>query len=168
MPFCKTFFSAFFSRKILLSGFVFLFIFSAVYIAIPPKKASAQWLVFDAANTVQNTVTAVGTVATHLKEFGLDSIAWQLANKIVAGITASTVNWINSGFNGNPAYVTNPEQFFTNVADQTVIAALNAPTKSDPDGVGAIFNNLCTSFRPQIRLALLKISVRAVGRAGFQ
>lgn len=142
MPFFKFSF-----KKILSSFFAIFFIFSAIFFTVPAKEARAQWLVFDASNTIQNTITAVSQVAGHLKEFGLDNIAWAISKQILQQLTAQTVNWINTGFKGNPAYITNPSQFFMNVGDNTVIDALGKN--------GGILNQLCTPFKAQIRLALV-------------
>ncbi len=82
------------------------------------------------------------------KELVADPIAWIAADQIIKGITAQTVNWINSGFQGNPAYVTDPGQFFLNVADNTAGQYLSTNS--------AAMNALCSPFRAQVRLALVK------------
>lgn len=46
-----------------------------------------------------------------------DSIGFCLINSIIQYIGQSTVQWINSGFQGNPVFVDNPEQFFSDIAD---------------------------------------------------
>ncbi len=46
-----------------------------------------------------------------------DSIAYCLANKTIAYISDATVYWIRTGFEGNPAFVDDPEKFFEQVAD---------------------------------------------------
>jgi hypothetical protein len=46
-----------------------------------------------------------------------DQIGWCLVNSMIESIGDATVNWINSGFQGNPVFVDDPEQFFTDVAD---------------------------------------------------
>ncbi len=81
------------------------------------------------------------------KEYGLDGLAWFAGNTVIKKITSQTVNWINSGFKGNPAYVTDPGQFFLNVADQT---AANFISKN------AALNQLCSPFKAQVRIALVK------------
>src|SRR3990167_52156 len=68
---------------------------------IIPQKGHAQYIDISAA----------------AKEYGLDSIATIVAKNIIKKLTAQTVNWINSGFKGNPAYVTNPGQFFLDIGD---------------------------------------------------
>lgn len=46
-----------------------------------------------------------------------DQAGWCLVNSIIESIGAATVNWINSGFQGNPVFVDDPTQFFTDLAD---------------------------------------------------
>ena len=68
-------------------------------------------------------------------------------------ITNSVVNWINSGFgadggpgSGSPSFVTNPERFFTNVADNAAGEFIK----------GSALSFLCSPFQLQIRIAIAK------------
>lgn len=54
-----------------------------------------------------------------------DQLGWCMVNSTIEAIGAATVNWINTGFQGNPAFVDNPEQFFTDVADRQAGLFLN-------------------------------------------
>lgn len=80
------------------------------------------------------------------KEYGIDGLAWFAANRILKKITAQTVNWINNGFQGNPAYVQDPGQFFLDIGDSTASKFLS----------GSSLNQLCSPFKAQVRLALVK------------
>jgi len=91
--------------------------------------------------------TAGNTTVTTVKETAGDSIAWLVANTILERMTASTVNWINSGFEGSPAYVTDPGSYFTNIGDQLAGQYIF----SNPD-----LNFLCGPISAKIRLALTK------------
>lgn len=98
------------------------------------------------ANIVKNTVTnllsnVVGSVVggevptaenqERAKNTGLlgaitwDQIAWCAVNEIIAEIGRATVTWINNGFEGNPVFVENPEQFFADIADIQAGSMLN-------------------------------------------
>lgn len=57
-----------------------------------------------------------------------DQMGWCLVNSIIESVGAATVNWINSGFQGNPVFIENPEQFFADVADIQAGAFLNELT----------------------------------------
>ena len=46
-----------------------------------------------------------------------DQLGWCLVNSMIESISAATVNWINSGFQGNPVFVNDPIGFFNNLAD---------------------------------------------------
>lgn len=67
-----------------------------------------------------------------------------LAKAALQQITASVVNWINSGFKGNPSFITNYQQFFTNVADLAAGQFIQ--------GTGLAF--LCSPFKLQIKIAV--------------
>ena len=97
---------------------------------VSPQKGYAQYI----------------DISQAAKEYGLDFFASTLAKKIIQRLTAQTVNWINSGFQGNPAYVTEPGQFFLGIADTEASRFLSTSG----------LNNLCSPFRAQVRLALVK------------
>jgi hypothetical protein len=67
-----------------------------------------------------------------------------IAKVALQQITISVVNWINSGFSGQPSFVTNYEQFFTNVADLAAGEFIK--------GSGLAF--LCSPFKLQIKVAI--------------
>jgi len=48
-----------------------------------------------------------------------DAIAFCIGNALIQYLTQSINNWINTGFNGNPAFVANPTQFLSDIANQT-------------------------------------------------
>ncbi len=54
-----------------------------------------------------------------------DGIAYALAKMVLAQMTQSMVNWINSGFNGNPTFLTNPTTFFGNIANTQLKQVVN-------------------------------------------
>jgi hypothetical protein len=88
----------------------------------------------------------------HVKKFVLDGLAWHIAKIMVQQITASTVQWINSGFQGSPSFLTNPAGYFANLGDQ-VTGMFIADT--------GILSGLCSPFNVDLRLAL------ALGQAGY-
>ncbi|MDB5204548.1 MAG: hypothetical protein JWP09_576 [Candidatus Taylorbacteria bacterium] len=48
----------------------------------------------------------------------LDSIMFCIVNEIMTYITQSTIQWINSGFNGNPVFVQNTGAMFQQIANR--------------------------------------------------
>lgn len=79
-----------------------------------------------------------------------DCLARTIAKAIIQQITSSIVNWINSGFNGQPSFVTNYNQFFNNVGDQAAGEFIR--------GTGLAF--LCSPFKAQIRIAIAQSYAR--------
>jgi len=61
----------------------------------------------------------------------LDSIAYCLINTIIIHISESTIRWINTGFKGNPAFIENFDQFFSDLADREVVKFLTEIGNSD-------------------------------------
>jgi hypothetical protein len=103
-----------------LAGFVML-------VSFIPQPAYAQLAVIDAANLAVNSITSGATSlfssAYNLKEgiagsgIGLDTIAWTVSKMAIQSMTKSLVNWINSGFKGSPAFVTDLEGHLQQVGD---------------------------------------------------
>jgi hypothetical protein len=91
-----------------------------------------QGVVSAANNTGHNTITFQGCITN------------VIAKAALTQITSSVVNWINSGFNGQPSFVTNYQQFFTNVADLAAGQFIQ--------GSGLSF--LCSPFALQIKIAV--------------
>ncbi|MBN2094089.1 MAG: hypothetical protein JW740_01835 [Candidatus Zambryskibacteria bacterium] len=117
---------------------------------LPINKANAFLgigdIVLDPSNLVQNTVTAGASTWT-LMRVGLDAAAWMLINTIIDRVTASTIDWINSGFEGSPAFVTDPEAYFIDIGDKVAGQYIF----NDPN-----LNFLCDPISTRIRLALAK------------
>jgi|GEM_PF-2156378 len=76
----------------------------------------------------------------------LDSITTTVAKMILQVVVSDTLIWINSGFQGNPAYATNPAQYFTKIADGVAGKFIE----------GSDLAFLCSPFQANIRLALTK------------
>lgn len=136
-------------KKMVGKVLIFSGIISFCFLGAPQKTLAIYGIadvVIDPTNLVQNTISSVADVKSILKDFVLDGIAWQIGNMMIQKLTAQTVNWINSGFEGNPAYVTDPDQFFLDIGDNVASKVLS----------GTALNKLCTPFRAQVRLTLVK------------
>ena len=81
---------------------------------------------------------------SNLKEGSLDAVAWNLANIALSQMSASMVNWINSGFEGSPAFVTDFKGFLTNIADEELGRFIE----------GSELAFLCSPFQFDIKLSL--------------
>jgi hypothetical protein len=87
----------------------------------------------------------VDSIMMKLKSFTLDKIATAVAKQILHQMTVSVINWINTGFEGSPAFITNPKGFFLDVGDQLTGAFL---------ADGGPLTALCSPFSLDIRLSL--------------
>ncbi|MES3031446.1 MAG: hypothetical protein V4697_03480 [Patescibacteria group bacterium] len=140
-----------FYKKILPTLFIALVVINSVFF-VEPKKVEAQAVVQDLGNLVMNVVNTITTIGSNFieysnqyKEYVLDPLVSGAAKFMIKKITASVVNWINSGFQGSPAFVTDPGAFFLDVADQATAQFI---AKSGP------LSALCTNFNLDLRLAL--------------
>ncbi len=104
------------------------------------RAVPVQDLSLNLQTTFGNTLKSSDTFRDNF----LNCIARTIARAAVQQITSSVVNWINSGFNGKPSFVTNFQQFFTNVADQAAGEFIRSSALSF----------LCTPFQNQIRIAI--------------
>lgn len=119
-------------------------------------KAQSGWdvPVFDAADTL--APVPISDAAARNKEVGLtifgitipglsmDSIVIGGAKILIKEIVDDTIDWINNGFEGNPAYVTDLKKYFTNIADNIAGEFI----------AGTDLGFLCSPFQAKIRLAL--------------
>lgn len=107
------------------------------------KPVQAQGLpVIDASNLAAN----VAYLKKSTLERIIDGAARVAAQIAIQRIVASTVQWANTGFDGNPAYVTNPQQYFTDIADGVAGQFIQ----------GSDLGYLCSPFQANIKLSLVQ------------
>lgn len=88
---------------------------TATYAPITPysvPRAHAYWGILD-------------TNITDVISFVLDGLAWAVAKAAVNAMTESVVNWINSGFEGSPAFATNLNRNLRQLGDATAARFMN-------------------------------------------
>ncbi|MGH7141276.1 MAG: hypothetical protein ACREGH_01415 [Minisyncoccia bacterium] len=101
-------------------------------------------------DSISNAMSAIannqslGIQSQQMTNSFLGCIARSIARALLQQITVSTVNWINSGFNGSPSFLTDPTQFFENTANT---AAGNYLAGSD-------LAFLCSPFSLQVKIAI--------------
>lgn len=122
------------SSKIIALILIFVFSLSPI-VAI---RADAQWVVWDPGNFVPN-------VSGQIKDYGLDSVAWIIVNLVIERMAASTVNWINGGFKGSPAFITDPSKYYSDLGNKIAGQYIF----SNPN-----LNFLCGPISARVRLAL--------------
>lgn len=71
--------------------------------------------------SVTSSVTVKDTDANYREECA-KALGRYIAKQMLDKITQDTINWINTGFQGEPAYIKNPESMFKSIADKEVYA----------------------------------------------
>ena len=103
-------------------------------------SAAASVLSVPTDSVIDNAQTA----GQNQKDCILDSIGFVLKELLIKEITASTVRWINGGFEGRPQYVQDLGGFLEDTAD----AAIGEIIYNDEN-----WDFLCSGIRPEVRLA---------------
>ena len=110
-------------------------------------KAFAPLPVIDVANLTANTTTAGAASTQTVILQALNGLAWTVAKVAVQSITRSVVNWINSGFQGSPAFATDLQSNLQNVGDSVVNSFLAQVNRSVVDATGF---NIVSPFQDQL------------------
>src|SRR3989344_9529010 len=146
----------YFYKKQISKLIILTFFFNIIsYVLIPTPKTEAVFgnnLVIVAQDTsvtnngtwAQGITTALSTVKTaisthliELKEYVLDGLAWTAANVIIDQFGDALVDWIRNGFDGSPMFLSDPEGFFRDTANQAsgaIIDKLDMEWLCDPLG----------------------------------
>lgn len=130
------------TKKILGFTLILMIVISTSFSAVLLSPHSAR---AEGADVPTNQQFDLKAIMMKLKAFTLDHLAENIAKQILHQITISIINWINSGFQGSPAFLTNPEGFFLDAADQVTGQFL---------AQNGALSALCSPFKLDIRLAL--------------
>lgn len=131
-------------KKIIASLLVAAVLAPSFLALTTPKKAEAQVVTVDPVqsklgiigNAFQFLNTTADVTSASLGVWGkareiLRMTLQIVAKRLLAEMTKSTVNWINSGFYGKPLFLENPDSFFKDVT-QTQLKAMINFTGLDP------------------------------------
>lgn len=147
---------------------------SGLIIGAAAAGCLAQYLVYEVSGALQTNSTDRGTAllgGPYVAVFDFNASAKlnnpkfksieqclvkTIAQAAIDQITRSVVTWINSGFNGQPSFVTNFNQYFANVADQAAGAFIK----------GSALSFLCSPFAPQIKIAIAQSYANRNGGSG--
>lgn len=88
---------------------------------------------------------AAARVAEQKRTECLNGIAYTLAKNQLTAMTRYTMNWVNSGFNGDPLYVQNITRFTNSVQREVIEDEINALTYSGVSPYGAAFSRYVIS-----------------------
>jgi hypothetical protein len=129
--------------------------------AVTAASAASGWPVNSVAanalltaNLAANTAVAANTTVKNVKDdlkCGLDAIAWSVAKVTLQSITRSTVNWINSGFQGSPAFVSDLQSNLKYLGDAVANDFFNHLNATVVDATGF---NIKSPFQDQINQKL--------------
>jgi hypothetical protein len=101
-------------------------------------------------NTISGTNSKNGTANPNgVLAPGWDAIGYCIGNGLLTYITNSVVAWINTGFNGSPAFISNPQQYFKGIADIEAGTFINTLAK-DTTGL-----NICQPFNINVGTSIL-------------
>lgn len=124
---------------------IVLFVFGLTVSAAPftqslqIQKAHAQLAVVEIGpNMLANTWHSF------IKEQGLDAAAYALAKQLLRTLVQDVISWINSGFRGSPAFVTDLDGYLLSIADQAAGDFI----------YGRELGFLCSPFQLNVRAAL--------------
>ena len=123
-------------KKTILSLVIFSLLLPSAFLTFPQKAEAFP--VFDYVLSVLEKMTqslisdiATGDLSIKFKVFVLDPLAVRIARTILKRMTASIVLWIESGYQGSPSYLTNPNKFFADIAkEETNIFIIQEVAKS--------------------------------------
>jgi len=88
----------------------------------PVQAGTWSESIISAYNAVQNTIH---NKLIEAKEYVLDPIAWTAANVIIDQFGDALVDWIRNGFDGSPMFLSDPEGFFRDTANDISGAVIN-------------------------------------------
>ncbi|MFH1201099.1 MAG: hypothetical protein V1484_02095 [bacterium] len=120
------------TKKFISVLFIILILVPSILFSFP-KKGYALWGAGDVStdpvvgvssgsSAVSNASTAASNVAQlglKLKDVAIEvgkQLLKAIAKRVLAEMTKSIINWINSGFHGSPLFLENPDSFFNDIA----------------------------------------------------
>jgi hypothetical protein len=109
-------------------------------------RSASVSAVQETASAGSNAATAAATASLYAKENVLDAIAWSVAKQMVSNMTRSLINWVNSGFEGSPAFVTDFKQMLIDSLDQAAGEYIQS--------LGGIGEFICSPFKLDVQAAL--------------
>lgn len=110
--------------------------------------ANAADFPYDVATASYEALVSAGVQALVIKDYVLDGLTPILKDALIRSMTSSILNWINSGFQGDPAFVTDLQRELENIAlseaDRYVNKLVNL-VPGDPINI-SIAKNIALSY----------------------
>lgn len=124
-----------------------------------PVKDEAL-IAVQSANLVATTKIAADSTTQSLVTCMLNGLAWSVAKMTIQSITRSTVNWINSGFQGSPAFITDLQANLNVLSDTVADNFFQQLNRVTTDATGF---NLTSPFQDQITAQLRENYYKSTG-----
>ncbi len=131
----------------------------------PCQGAASGWLTkFFTASTSVSTATSASFDAKQWAEVILKHVLQAFARRLLAQMTQSTVNWINSGFHGSPLFVERPGAFFKDIAKyeiKNLVQLIGYDNGRYPFGKSTIINTIQSykrQFQTNAQYSLSKVT----------
>ncbi len=143
-------------KKITTLILILSFVLPATFLTVPSKThafgldtiggpSNIINVGFSAISAGFDAISSVAQTSLAFKEYVLDPLTVLLREVLISNITKNIVNWINGGFEGEPAFITDLGGFLTDIGDEVLGSFIEA------DGNLA---GLCKPFRADVRIAL--------------
>lgn len=153
-------------KKSLVASVFVMFALVATYIPQPDTPqvhatsiigATFPQQIFDDIQQIYNNIVSAAQKAfdaidkfmdklTWQKDWLFDGLAWTVAKTIIGAMTQDLLNWVNSGFAGSPAFVTDTKGFLLDIANDEAgeyIASL-----------GKFGSFICSPFQLDVKYAV--------------
>ncbi|MDD3694025.1 MAG: hypothetical protein PHC89_01375 [Candidatus Pacebacteria bacterium] len=118
-----------------MKKFFILFIFVFSLSLFTPQKTEA---LFD-----------VGSLILVAKEYGMDTLTTIINSRIMDKLVSDTVNWANGGFDGEPGFINNWEDYLKGTEQDVFIGAFSVAEKATSSYIQNFCNLDCSGNSPE-------------------
>lgn len=115
----------------------------AIFSPIAPGRANAQIpsIFVPVYSGIEHATKVADATFQNVVSHGLNVLAYTAAQSALDIMTQNTVSWIKGGFNGSPAFATDPGKFFLDVANATSQGLANQIRSIETCNFDPNFNN---------------------------
>jgi len=97
---------------------LFVFLIPITFTAGIQQAHAQGMLVQDIRGTIQNTLQTISAQFLEQKEIVWDGLFFDIAQQALQQMTSSMLEWINSGNDGEPAFITDLDKYLTDAGDK--------------------------------------------------
>ena len=133
------------SRSHTLQKYLYGGVLALLLLLSPMHITRAQGFpVIDFQNTFTNTLQTISQIALEQKELVWDGLFFSIAKEALQQMTQDIIEWVNSGFDGDPAFVTDLEGYLQEVADNVAGSFIYE------EGLSSV----CSAYQLDVRTAI--------------